>query len=196
MKPRGRRPSARSGARGEILDVAVRTFAANGLAGSSIRGIASAAGVDPALIHYYFESKDRLFRDCLRVDVRPHVPREVLRSPPEVLGGWLVTTYLSLWAAPASGYALRAAFAARNSNSDGAELIQQLLPWRVLDDLAARGDVTARRTERLLASWILLGAALAGGSERTHSAEHKDALGAHVGLLLTSTVADPAHDEI
>jgi Bacterial regulatory proteins, tetR family len=36
------------------------SFARNGWAGTTIRGVARDAGVDPALVHYYFSSKEEL----------------------------------------------------------------------------------------------------------------------------------------
>jgi AcrR family transcriptional regulator len=44
-----------------ILTAAEAVFAENGFHGATTRAIAAAAGVNPALIHYYFGSKDGLF---------------------------------------------------------------------------------------------------------------------------------------
>ena len=52
----GRRPGSPD-TRQAILDAARTTFAELGFAGASIRRIASAAGVDAALVHHYFGSK-------------------------------------------------------------------------------------------------------------------------------------------
>lgn len=53
------RPSA-DGAdlRQTLLDAAVACFARQGIAGSSLRAIATEAGTTPALLHYYFGGKD------------------------------------------------------------------------------------------------------------------------------------------
>lgn len=45
-----------------ILDAALQTFARNGFDGASIPNIAKLAGVAPPLVHYYFETKDNLWR--------------------------------------------------------------------------------------------------------------------------------------
>ena len=50
-----RTPAARSSPLPE------QAFAAKGFAGASMRGIAAEAGVDAALIHHYFDSKQQLF---------------------------------------------------------------------------------------------------------------------------------------
>jgi TetR/AcrR family transcriptional regulator len=44
-----------------ILDAALEEFAVRGLAGARVDQIADAAGVNKALIYYYFASKDRLY---------------------------------------------------------------------------------------------------------------------------------------
>lgn len=45
-----------------ILDAARGLFAAHGFAGTSTRGIAGAAGVNLAMIHYYYGNKEQLYR--------------------------------------------------------------------------------------------------------------------------------------
>jgi AcrR family transcriptional regulator len=47
--------------RSHILDQAEALFALHGLHGVTVREVARAAAVDPALVHYYFETKQRLF---------------------------------------------------------------------------------------------------------------------------------------
>lgn len=47
--------------RAKILDAALGEFAANGLAGARTERIAAAAGVNKALLYYYFESKEKLY---------------------------------------------------------------------------------------------------------------------------------------
>jgi AcrR family transcriptional regulator len=56
----GRRPGD-SVTREKILDAAEEAFAAGGYAGTSLREIAARAAVNPALVQYYFRSKDGLF---------------------------------------------------------------------------------------------------------------------------------------
>jgi len=47
--------------RARILDAALREFAAHGLAGARTERIAEAAGVNKALLYYYFEGKEKLY---------------------------------------------------------------------------------------------------------------------------------------
>jgi TetR/AcrR family transcriptional regulator len=53
--------------RGRILDAALREFAANGLAGARTETIAAAAGVNKALLYYYFDSKEKLYVAALEM---------------------------------------------------------------------------------------------------------------------------------
>ena len=53
--------------RGRILDAALSEFADHGLAGARTEQIASAAGVNKALLYYYFESKEKLYAAALEM---------------------------------------------------------------------------------------------------------------------------------
>ena len=53
--------------RSRILDAALSEFAANGLAGARTEQIAAVAGVNKALIYYYFESKEKLYSAALEM---------------------------------------------------------------------------------------------------------------------------------
>ena len=59
--PRTGRRAGNSGTRDAILDAATALFAERGYEGASMRTIAAAAGVDPALIRHFFDDKDTLF---------------------------------------------------------------------------------------------------------------------------------------
>jgi len=50
-----------------ILEAALTEFAAHGLAGARTEQIAGAAGVNKALIYYYFESKEKLYAATLEM---------------------------------------------------------------------------------------------------------------------------------
>jgi TetR/AcrR family transcriptional regulator len=53
--------------RARILEAAVREFGENGLAGARTEQIAEAAGVNKALLYYYFEGKDALYAAALEM---------------------------------------------------------------------------------------------------------------------------------
>jgi AcrR family transcriptional regulator len=78
---RGRRPGAPD-TRAEVLAAARTSFAEKGFRATTIRAVAASAGVDPALVHHYFGTKDDLFLAALEMPVDP---REVL-APVVALG--------------------------------------------------------------------------------------------------------------
>ncbi len=94
---RGRRPGAPD-TRSEILAAARALFAERGYGGTSVRAVAGAAGVDPALVHHYFGTKDDLFVAALELPVDPRVAlRPVLEGGLEGAGERLVRVFLSVW---------------------------------------------------------------------------------------------------
>lgn len=84
--------------RGEIVAAARAEFASKGFDQTSMRGVARAAGVDPALIHHYFDGKDGLFAAAMDLPLSPReVLTEALDVPREQAGETLVRTLLSVW---------------------------------------------------------------------------------------------------
>lgn len=65
--PRG----ARGKMREQIKRVAESQFITRGYDGTTMRSIAKGAGCDPAMVSYYFGSKQRLFRDCFDLPLDP-----------------------------------------------------------------------------------------------------------------------------
>ena len=63
-----------------ILDAAVREFSENGLAGARTEQIAEAAGVNKALLYYYFEGKDALYAAAIEA-----VAQRVVKSSMEAM---------------------------------------------------------------------------------------------------------------
>lgn len=93
----GRRPGD-SGTREAILAAARDSFGTTGYAGTTIRGVARTAGVDPALVHHYFGSKDDLFAAAVELPVDPSVLVPMLLADgPDGLGERVVLTFLNVW---------------------------------------------------------------------------------------------------
>lgn len=91
-------------AREAILDAAREQFAAQGFEGATMRAIARAAGVDPALVSYYFGSKSGLFVESLRLPVNPADAIDALLADgTDDLGVRLITRFLEVWDNPVSG---------------------------------------------------------------------------------------------
>src|SRR5438552_15232485 len=70
MARTGRRPGA-GGTRDKILAAARTQFGRHGYEAATIRGIATAARVDPKLVLHYFDSKDGLFDAALELPFDP-----------------------------------------------------------------------------------------------------------------------------
>ena len=93
----------------QILTAAREAFAETGWAGTTIRAVARAADVDPALVYHYFGSKDGL------LDAATNPPQRWLENvaktwttPLPQLGSALVRLMLGAWADDEIGPVLRA----------------------------------------------------------------------------------------
>ncbi|GAA2134063.1 TetR/AcrR family transcriptional regulator [Actinomadura napierensis] len=94
---RGRRPGPTE-TREAILAAAREMFADKGYDGTSLRAIARAAGVDPALVHHFFGTKEGVFVEAMRFPVDPSVLLpQLLALPRERLGETIVRTFLRIW---------------------------------------------------------------------------------------------------
>jgi AcrR family transcriptional regulator len=92
------RPAGASDRRERILTSARELFAQNGIDKTSIRTVAAAAGVDPALVHHYYGSKQQLFAAAINVPIDPmEVLRPLRDTPVEKLGYTLLSVLLPLW---------------------------------------------------------------------------------------------------
>ncbi|KAB1156424.1 TetR family transcriptional regulator [Micromonospora sp. DSM 115977] len=136
----GRRPG-NPDTRQAILDAARAAFAERGFDGASIRAVAAAAQVDPALVHHYFGSKDRLFLAAMHAPVDPAelLPR-VLAGDRAGLGERLVRTFLGVWDSPA-GTAGVALLRSAVSNEWTARLLREFLVTQVLRRILDQLDV-------------------------------------------------------
>ncbi len=92
------RPAGNSDTRERILENARILFARNGIGNTSIRAVAAAAGVDSALVHHYFGTKEKLFAAAVHIPIDPMDVIGPLREVPiEELGHTLLSMLLRLW---------------------------------------------------------------------------------------------------
>jgi len=96
--------------RAQIVEAARVRFAARGFAQTSVRGVAADAGVDPALVHHYFGSKQGLVLAALEL---PADPRErlggVVAAGPAEAGEGMLRVLLGVWDDPELGTRMLAA---------------------------------------------------------------------------------------
>ncbi|MFF0153228.1 TetR family transcriptional regulator [Micromonospora sp. NPDC005203] len=136
----GRRPG-KPGTREAILDAARTAFAERGFDAASIRAIAGAAEVDPALVHHYFGSKDQLFLTAMDFPVDPAqlVPK-VLAGDRDGAGERMVRIFLGVWDSP-SGSAAQALLRSAVSNEWTARLLREFVTTQVLRRVLENLDV-------------------------------------------------------
>ena len=91
---RGRPAKSRAVAddtRAHILTAAAAEFSRDGYEATSMRGIARAAGVDPALVRHYFSDKTDLFAAAVAAPMRPdRLVAKALEGPRDQVGANLV----------------------------------------------------------------------------------------------------------
>lgn len=158
---RGRRPGA-SDTRSRVLLAARTAFGERGFEGATIRDIASRAGVDPALVHHYFGSKQQLFVAAMELpfDVPVMIAR-VLDGPRDELGDRFVRFILELWEVPANRSLLLGVVRSASADPVAAGMLRRLLaegPFLALARALDRPDATLRAT---LAGSQLIGLAMA-----------------------------------
>ena len=79
-KPAGNRAGRQGGKQGErnrqaILDAAREQFSRHGFRATTLRGIAEAAGVTPAMVHYHFDNKAGLYFAVIESVAEPLLAR-------------------------------------------------------------------------------------------------------------------------
>ena len=156
----GRRPGdARS--REQILTAARESFAATGYDATTIRGVATTAGVDPALVHYFFGTKDGLFAAVMELPLNPsQVADEVLAGDVDGLGERLARRFLEVWDDPVTGPPLVGLIRGAASHEPSADQLREIVGRAILLRIAAslgRPDAVLRAN---LCAAELIGTAL------------------------------------
>lgn len=193
MARTGRRPGA-AGTRERILAAARHDFSRAGYDAVTIRGIASQAKVDPALVLHYFESKEGVFRAAVQFPIDPAYFIPGLLSPGlEGLGERLVRFYVETWDSPA-GSPLLAVIRSAVGNEDAAALLREFVTREVLGRLARALDLDQPQLRAGLVASQLIGLAMLRYVVKVQplaSASGED-LVAWVGPTLQRYLTDPA----
>lgn len=133
-----------------ILAAAQRLFAERGYAKTTIRAVAEAAEVDPALVPYYFQSKEGLFRAALDVPIDPEKLIDTILAEGDVPAPLrLVQAYLAIWDAPESELAMIGFFRRIISEPETVDLMRDFIGTtalqRAVSTLLADTDPTQAR---------------------------------------------------
>lgn len=92
------RPAGGSDARQRLVDAARKRFAAQGFSATSVRSIASDAGVDASLINHHFGGKEGLLAEALDLPFNPAERiADVVAGGPDGFGERLVRTFVTTW---------------------------------------------------------------------------------------------------
>jgi AcrR family transcriptional regulator len=149
-------------ARDRILDAARAEFSERGYDKTSVRGIARAAGVDPALVHHYFGTKEQVFEAAVEVAFTPVlVVREtVLEGPLDDVGERLTRAVFGLWENPATRMPLLAVVRSAVNHEAAAAVLRRLVSSQLLYRIARRLDLPDAELRAELAAAQLVGTAL------------------------------------
>jgi AcrR family transcriptional regulator len=178
MSRTGRRPGTPD-TRDAILTVARRRFATRGYEATSLRGIATEARVDPALVIHYFGSKEGLFVAAAGLPAEFLVLLGGLAAlPPGDFAQALVRTYLRVVDSDPSRSAILALVRSAVSNETAATMLREFLTSALLTVIAGQAG---REDAQLRAS--LVAAQLIGIAMLRH-------------VLRVEPLAKATHDEI
>lgn len=137
MARTGRRPGA-SHTREAILDAARESFAERGFSDTSVRAVAARAGVDAALVHHYFGTKDRLFAAAMELPFDPAAVAPALLEPGlEGLGERLVRFFLRVWDEPVPRARIQAILRSALTQEAAAALLRDFVTRELIGRIAA-----------------------------------------------------------
>jgi AcrR family transcriptional regulator len=182
------RPTGSPPNREAILAAARAHFTSQGYDRATIRGIASEAGVDPALVYHYFGSKDQLLGAALElhVNLRELVP-SILAGGVDGLGERYIRQFLDTWASDrAAGGALVALIRSSVTNDDAARMMREFFTSEGVARIVEALDVPQPRLRAALAASQLIGLAMARyvvGVEPIASADLETLVGCYAPTL-------------
>ncbi len=166
--PRRRgRPSLRSAdgtpaARDRILTAAREEFSARGYDKTSIRRIAQAAGVDPALVHHYFGTKDEIF--AAAVDLSFALPAKelpaVLAEGTDGVGERVARFFLGVWEDPRTRGPVLAVLRSAVTHEAARDILRGFVTRNLLGRVAAGLRVPDPTLRAELAASHLIGVAM------------------------------------
>jgi AcrR family transcriptional regulator len=144
-----------------VLSAARSLFAAQGYASTSLRNVAELAGVDVALVSYYFNNKAGLLEAALTL------PAEFLAdveqasaSPIEERGRAILASHLAAWEHETTGDILRSIILAAAHEPSAMERVRTIYTTRFLEVLANSLPENERRLRAGLVASQMLGLAM------------------------------------
>jgi AcrR family transcriptional regulator len=160
---RGRPPRTESAdTRDRILAAAREEFSQRGYEKTSVRGIAKAAGVDSALVHHYFGTKEQIFEVAVEVAFAPALdaPRTVAEGSMDAVGERLTRFVFGVWENPTTRAPLLAILRSAVNNETAAAVFRRLVATQLLRRVAAQVDLPDAELRSELAAAQLVGTAM------------------------------------
>lgn len=156
----GRRPGDPEITKQSILDAAKAKFGEVGFDRATIRSIAAAADVDPALVHHYFGTKQDLFSAAHELPMNPSTVIETVAGlPPEERGEAIARLYLTVLAAP--GSAALSLLRAAATHESAARMMSEYIDAMLLGNAELISDEPDARLRVSLVGSHMIGVAYA-----------------------------------
>ncbi|MFC7896171.1 TetR family transcriptional regulator [Streptomyces sp. NPDC057381] len=160
---RGRPPRTESAdTRARILTAAREEFSERGYEKTSVRGIGKAAGVDAALVHHYFGTKEQVFEAAIEVAFAPalQAPDAIGDGPLDDVGERLTRFIIGVWENPATRKPVLAIVRSAVNNETAAAVFRRLIAAQVMRRVAARLEWPDAELRVELAAAQLVGCAM------------------------------------
>jgi AcrR family transcriptional regulator len=160
MPKTGRRPG-KTDTRRVLLETAAHRFAEGGYDKTSVRDIAGAAGVDPALIRHYFGNKAGLFRATMGWPFDPvQIAAQITAGDRGGLAERLTAVFVDAWEQPQSRAALLGILRGAATHDESAALVRQFITGQLYPLIAEALQLPDGELRVDLAMAQLLGIAL------------------------------------
>ncbi|MER6613734.1 TetR/AcrR family transcriptional regulator [Streptomyces xantholiticus] len=145
-------------ARERILQAARAEFAERGYDKTTMRGIARAAGVDAALVHHYFGTKDDVFAAAIEVSFEPAmVIPQILGQGAAGIGERLARFLIGIWENPATRAPLLAIIRSALTHEAAAKVLRGFVLRHLLERVAGELDVPDPQFRAELAASHMVG---------------------------------------
>lgn len=170
----GRRPGEPP-TRAAILQAARAAFGDGGFDHATIRDIAARAGVDPALVHHYYGTKELLFEAALAMPVAPAMVLREVSDDRERLGEHIVRRFLLIWEEPRNLPIFMALLRSVVADEQVTDLVRRILFKEIFGPLAETLGTPDAALRANLVGTQLIGLALlryVGKVEPLASADH------------------------
>ena len=157
MSPRTGRRVGTSTTRAAIAEAAQRSFAALGYDRTTIRAIASEAGVDPALVVHFFGSKQQLFLAVMDLPFEPEVALpSILAGKRKTVGERFARFIVGVLEDEQARSVMTGMVRAAASEPEAARMLRELISRRVVGPIASTlGEEDAELRATLLGSQIV-----------------------------------------